>query len=226
MEITTWIGDIGGGAGMLAFRRVNNPNKRAIDMFSGSSNFGGWINLEGDIAAYVVGRDVDYFDSTPSVDLDNDDYIAEIVESYLLPQAPEGSDWNLRSELFLKMLGGNINNGQLTNEQNLVNELSSEVEDFAEKYVINMASSKNSDSNPSNDVNLYETSKHLKGASKEVTEIFVHTLKNAINNPNQRVQAQGFDPNPMPAGKPYTKYRAIKKTKEIIKEFEDWLKNL
>jgi hypothetical protein len=59
-----------------------------------------------------------------------------------------------------------------------------------------------------------------------VTEIFVHTLKNAINNPNQRVQAQGFDPNPMPAGKPYTKYRAIKKTKEKIKEFEDWLKNL
>ncbi|MCB9274968.1 MAG: hypothetical protein H6564_13070 [Lewinellaceae bacterium] len=227
LEITTWIGDIGGGAGMLAYKRVSNPNKRAKDMFSGSSDFGGWINLEGDIAAFLVGRDTNNFDLTPSTDLDDDDYIADAVEAYLLPQpATTGSEWHRRGELFLRMLGGNFNNsGQLTNEENLVTGIASEVEDFAENYVIVMAVGRNNDNNSSNDVNMYETSKHLAGASKEMTEIFVHTLKNAVSNPNQPVKAQGFNPNPTPAGEPYTKYKTIKKTKELIQEFEDWWNN-
>ena len=34
-----------------------------------------------------------------------------------------------------------------------------------------------------------------------------------MNNPSQRVQAQGYDPDPTPAGNPYTKYKAWEKQK-------------
>ena len=56
LEMVTWIGDIGGGAGKLAWDRINSPNTRAKSKFLGS-HFGGPVNLEGDLAAYLIGRD-------------------------------------------------------------------------------------------------------------------------------------------------------------------------
>lgn len=227
LEITTWIGDIGGGAGMLAYKRIGNPNKRAKDMFNGKSDFGGWINLEGDIAAYLIGRDRNNFDSTPSVSYEAGDYIADLVEDYLLPQpATDDSEWNQRGKLFLKMIGGDITeDGTLANEDELSESVSREVEDFAENYVINMATGRNSDNDPSNDVNMYQASRYLEGASKEITDIFIHTLLKAANEPDEPVKAGGFDPDPTPPGEAYTKYKAWEKTKDLMKKMEDWFKN-
>jgi hypothetical protein len=56
LELSTWLGDIGGGAGMLAKDRVSSPNRPALTRFVGL-NFGGSNNLEGDVAGYVVARD-------------------------------------------------------------------------------------------------------------------------------------------------------------------------
>ena len=56
LESVTWIGDLGGGAGKLAWDRVNHPNTRALDKFRGS-HFGGRTNLEGDIGGYLIGRE-------------------------------------------------------------------------------------------------------------------------------------------------------------------------
>lgn len=221
LENLTWIGDIGGGAGMLAIKRVSNPNKRAIDMFTASSHdFGGWLNLEGDVAAYVIGRNANSYEESPSVEINDDDYIADIVSSYLLPQpAPANSEWSNRGKTFLRMLGGEFNNtGSLTNQTELVEDISVKVEEFAEIYVAQKAAGSSS-------VSLVETSKHLKGASKEITEIFIHALKNSITSPNQPIKASGINPNPTPPGEPYKKYKAFEKTKEIVKEIEDWLKN-
>ena len=218
-EITTWIGDIGGGAGMLAHKRVANPNKRAIDMFNGSSHdFGGWLNIEGDIAAYMVGRNTNSFDATPSFGLNDNQYIADAVQSYLLPQpSPTGSEWNSRGTIFLRMLGGTIVNNRLTNEESLVNNLAEEVEDFAENYVINMATGQN--------VDLFEASKHLKGASKEVTSLFINALKHVGTNPTKAAKPNNYNPDPTPPGEPYTKYEVMKKAEELKQLLEDWINN-
>src|SRR5690606_13040903 len=53
LEAATWLGDLGGGAAMLANSRVTAPSTRAQTRFRGT-NFGGSINLEGDVASYVV----------------------------------------------------------------------------------------------------------------------------------------------------------------------------
>jgi len=219
LEITTWIGDIGGGAGMLAHKRVSNPNKRAIDMFNSSSHdFGGWLNIEGDIAAYMVGRNTNSFDATPSFSMNDNQYIADAVQSYLLPQpSPAGSEWNSRGTIFLRMLGGTIENNSLTNEESLVNNLAGKVEDFAENYIINMATGQN--------VDLFEASKHMKGASKEVTSLFINALKQVATNPSKAAKPNNYNPNPTPPGEPYTKYKVMKKAEELKQQLEDWINN-
>jgi hypothetical protein len=213
-------GDVGGGAGMLAYRRVTNPNKRAVDMYNDGHNFGGWLNLEGDIAAYLVARNPDSFDKRPGVNLGDDDYIADALAQYLLPQpAEEGSEWHQRARIFLEMLGGEFDSsGNLTNEEELIEDLSVVVEDFAENYVINMSLSRD-------DVDLYEVSKHLDGASKEMTDIFIKTLITATGNPGNRVQAQGYDPSPSAPGTPYHRYRVLKGVNDFKKKIEDWFNN-
>ncbi|MFM2419024.1 MAG: hypothetical protein RL385_3747 [Pseudomonadota bacterium] len=48
LEASTWLGDLGGGAAMLAMSRATAPSTPAITRFRGS-DYGGSINLEGDI---------------------------------------------------------------------------------------------------------------------------------------------------------------------------------
>lgn len=227
LEITTWIGDIGGGSGMLSYKRVSSPAKRAIDMFVNSnSDFGGWLNLEGDVGAYLVGADIESYDNTPEVQISNEGFISEAVANYLFPQpSSEGKIWFNRSKLFLQMIGGQIDqNGGLINKDYLVQSISKRIEDFAENYIINLAATNNVDNNPANDVNLYEASKYLKGSSNEMTRIFIHTLERAIRHPLEPIRAQNFDPEPSPAGKPYLKYRAFKGIDSLIQNFSKWLK--
>ena len=228
LEIVTWIGDIGGGAGMLAYRRTSNPGKRAIDMFGSISDFGGWLNIEGDVAAFLVGANSNDlgFGSPPTVDYGDEAFIADMLSEYLLPQpAVEGSPWYKRSEYFLKTLGGNVSGGELTNEAELIDMLTEEIEDFAENYVIVLAKGNNSDGDPSNDVNMYEVSKHLKGASDEMARIFIHTVKKGLTNPNIRLEAGGLNPNPTIAGEPYIRYKTWESTKDLIESIERWFRN-
>ena len=53
LECVTWLGDLGGGAASLAIKRVGAPATSASAVFAGS-DYGGSINLEGDVAAFVV----------------------------------------------------------------------------------------------------------------------------------------------------------------------------
>jgi hypothetical protein len=66
----------------------------------------------------------------------------------------------------------------------------------------------------------------LVGASKEITEIFIHTLSQTCASPDKPLSASGIDPNPTPKGKPFAKYEAMKKAdkkaEKLIKEIEEW----
>ncbi len=219
LEITTWIGDIGGGAGMLAFRRVTDPSKRAIDMFNDKNDFGGWFNMEGDIAAYLVGRNTSSFDHTPSVNITDNQYIADAVQSYLLPQpSPPNSEFNKRGRLFLSMLGGTVDEqGNLTNEPDLLNHLVPKVQDFAEYYLVNMSLSR--------PVNFQEVSRHLGGASREITSLFINCLKTCGYNPNSRAHPQNYNPPPTPPGEPYEniKFTSRQVAEDIKRQIEEWI---
>lgn len=220
LEITTWIGDIGGGAGMLAFKRITSPNKRAIDMFNDPNDFGGWFNIEGDIAAYLVGRNTAIFDHTPEVELTNLT-IADALQAYLLPQpAPAQSEYNKRGRLFLAMLGGVVDaQGNLTNEQDLVNHLVPKIQDFAEYYLVNMSFGRT--------IDFEQASRHLGGASREIASLFINALKSVGYAPNTRAHPNNYNPDPTPPGEPYenVKFTSRERAAEIRRQIEDWINN-
>ncbi len=227
LEMVTWMGDIGGGSGMLAFKRVQNPSKRAIDMFSNVSDFGGWINLEGDMAAYIIGRDTTFIDEPPILTANSDATISEILSSYLLPQpSVSGSEWQNRSLIFVQMLGGVLNqNNELINEEQLSNIIKAKTKNFAEAYLIQLAYTRNKDNNPNNDINMYESSKYIESAAKDITFIFIGSLKNSIRKPKAHITSENINPDPSPPGEPYIRYKLWEGTKSLIKDIGEWFKN-
>jgi hypothetical protein len=55
LEITTWVGDLGGATARLALDRTHDPRARAERYLRGT-DYGAASNLAGDIAAYVAPR--------------------------------------------------------------------------------------------------------------------------------------------------------------------------
>lgn len=217
LEICTWIGDLGGGSGMLANRRVGNPAIRAKTIFNNSqSDFGGWINMEGDIAAYLVARNKSKTESIPTVFLTNHDYLADALKDYLIPQPPKVFDWSIRSRLFLEMLGGKFNGDILVNKTKLIEEIADDIEDFSENYIVLKSFNDNS-------INLYKTSKYFKPCSVEVADIFVNALNNMIGI-NDKFNINNLDPNPKPATEPYTKYKFKNSVEDLYDKLERYLK--
>ncbi|MEM6320365.1 MAG: PKD domain-containing protein [Bacteroidota bacterium] len=204
LEICTWVGDLGGGAGKLAWERVNNPGRRAISKFN-TSHFGGWINLEGDIGGYLVARDENLL-GAPSLNLNDDDFIAEALESYLSENNNE--DWRKRGPLFYRMIT------QGRDIQPSIDYLANKIEDFAENYLIIRGFD-------GSDIDLYEASSHLKGASVEIATIFVHALRNSGGS---RIRGT-LDISPTQRGEPYYKYKSLKRAAAFKEKLKEWMRN-
>ena len=202
LELCTWVGDLGGGAGKLAWERVQNPNKRALSKFSSNSHFGGWINLEGNVGAYLVGRDENVIWDAPKISLSDDDYLADALAAYL---SNDNMDWEKRSVLFLNMIGGQ-------SDEN-IELIAAKIEDFGENYLLARALD-------GADIDMYEASSHLKGASIEIAKIFVDALVNA----DSKIKG-ALDLTPTPKGQPYVKYRLAKKSIELKDKLKEWIKN-
>ncbi|HEX9618603.1 MAG TPA: OmpA family protein, partial [Polyangiaceae bacterium] len=137
LEAATWLGDLGGGAAMLANSRASAPSTRARTRFTGS-NFGGSINLEGDVASYVVARSsVTTSPTAPSFSGSSTSPIADAIESYLAPGTSGGIEWLNRSRNFLTMVGGTLTGNTLTNRAAVVSTLQTKVEEFGCYYLVN-----------------------------------------------------------------------------------------
>lgn len=211
LEVSTWLGDLGGAAGMLSIKRMKNPSKRAIDMFKGSS-FGGWVNLEGDVAAYCIANNIE--DESLRLKFEDGKRLSDSISNYLY----EDKNWENRVSNFLKLIGAKVNNGKIQNKEEFLLAISSKIFHFAELYMTNRLIQSNSSSTS----NLLQASKHLFGATVEVTSIFLHILENnMITNKNARLESFSYNPEPSKAGKPLKKFIYAK---ELEKQSND-LKN-
>ncbi|MCP2025456.1 hypothetical protein L1276_000596 [Flavobacterium sp. HSC-32F16] len=71
LELNNWVGDLGGGTANLSLQRVTKSKSRAKTLFPvGGHSYGAMVNLEGDVAAYVVGMD----ENSPNKISDATDY--------------------------------------------------------------------------------------------------------------------------------------------------------
>ena len=226
-EICTWLGDLGGGAGSLAMRRRHRPTERAKSMFKrDGSSFGSLVNIEGDVAAYLVARDADAGTGVASVNVDSNGFIATALEEYLLDTSGAGT-WKERGKGFMISLGYEFDeDGKLTNEEEVTTSIVARVFEFSDLYMANWMAG-HPDQFDIDDA--IEASAHLAGASKEVSAIFISMLKACLAPEKLPLTPVGIDPSPTPRGKPLLKYvtakKAETKAKEYLKEIEDWWKS-
>lgn len=186
LELNTWVGDLGGGAGFLSNLRVTNSKKRAKSIFPvGGSSYGSMVNLEGDIGAYVAGMDEKYpekiVDSTAHFN-----NIHEILQDYFI------NKWNNRAFYFMAMLGGRVSNNEIKYEkETLIMECANKIEDFARWYLGNRMRDKNSGGIE----DFGKASQHFKPVSEEVAAIFIEALIHTVKKPSDMITAR-TDPNP------------------------------
>lgn len=189
LECVTWLGDLGGGAASLAIKRVGAPATSASTVFAGS-DYGGSINLEGDVAAFVVaggGAALVAPTFAPGTRL------SDALTAYLSPSAPSAA-WNTRVSSFLTMYNGTLDaSGAVTNRSALVSTFQPKIQTFACNYL----ASRVKDGHVT-----YEAAKtagtHITGASREVAEAFVDALAASAGS-GAKLEATKF-PSPSAPG--------------------------
>jgi Domain of unknown function (DUF4157) len=189
-ELVTWLGDLGGGAASLALKRVGAPGTSASTVFTGS-DYGGSINLEGDVAASVLATAGRSAVTTP--DLKPGRRLSDALADYLLPAAA-GTNWKDRSATFLSMNGGTIDaSGALTNRATLIAAFAAKISTFACNYLASRVKDKHITVSAAKGAG-----NHVTGAAQEVATAFVDALEDSRKSGAQ-IEAKRF-PAPTPAG--------------------------
>jgi hypothetical protein len=214
-ELVTWLGDLGGGAGSLAVDRVSDPSRSVGRKFSGS-DYGGSINLEGDVAGFVVGRGGGDKVVPPAIPPGKG--IADILEDYLTPGTP-AREWKERAKTFLKMQGGKLDAaGNVTNKSSIVKDAASQIESFACQYLAQRA-----DDHRITEPQLIAATDHIRPASEEMAQAFFDALEDSAKSGN-KIEAKKF-PSPKPKAPGactfvLTKRAALKKAAGIVEDIE------
>jgi len=215
LENVTWIGDLGGGAGMLAYKRVANPQLRAKKLvFDSDHDYGCSINIEGDISGYVVGVDEEDWDSIS----DPTDYIEDYIYKGLEKYFDDKKDWIKRVNYFIAMIGGVIEDGQLKNREDLLDDLVDSIEGFAQFYIIIRAKDKSMD-----ELSLLKSFGYIKSCAEEVAKIFLDGLLDLRTHPNSYKFRAVTDPSPTPVDNS-TIDEGMKKARKVIQEINQYLK--
>lgn len=195
LDISTWLGDLGGGAAMLALGRVKSPHLSALTKFVGG-DFGGSSNLEGDIAGFVVALDESSLDAPTAPVFAAGKGVADVLEAYLEPAGP-GKVWNGRARKMLRLLGGAVDaSGALTNKAAVVDAVARQIEEFGGWYLVNRLRQKER-----LDVKLLkDAGVHLVGASREMSVAFIDALVRASQRSRINVAAAAPGPTPTAPG--------------------------
>jgi hypothetical protein len=166
---------------MLAFERVVNPDARAISRFRGS-DYGGSINLEGDVAGFVVGA----YGKALTAPVFRNDSISDSISTYL-----EEAAWTVRAKTFLQMYDYSVP----PDKADLVDEWCEQIESFAVWYLVQRLSSKGKLSPAS----MRIAARHVKGAARETALLFFEALERsrATGGP---IEAPSPGPAPSPPG--------------------------
>jgi hypothetical protein len=185
LEISTWLGDLGGGAAMLAFTRGSAPSTPAITRFRGT-DFGGSINLEGDVAGFVVGHTGG---GSPSAAALGSGGLADAIAAYVADPI-----WPSRAERFENMYEP-AGPGRVAA---LTDTFAAQIEAFAVWYLLQRLASKGAFS-PAK-IRLAAT--HVTGAARECATLFVEALERSRSTGGGKIEAAGPGPKPTPAGSP------------------------
>jgi len=165
LEITTWVGDLGGASARLAIDRVTSPGAAANRYFRGT-DYGAPSNLEGNIAAYVIAGG-----QSPQVEAPNiveGGMIADALESYFI----DGAGHENRRRHFLISQGGQFADGVLSNRSDVVSGMARRFQSFGRVYAANFLRGRNRLS-----LNLWlAVESNLAGAAVDVAATFVEKL--------------------------------------------------
>ena len=175
-ELVTWLGDLGGGAAKVALARAAVPTSSSSLAFdpSAPSDYGGSINLEGDIAGAVIATSSPTAITAP--DIPAGKKLSDALTDYLTPPAATTgappSAWKTRAHTFLAMYGGAFDaSGKLTNGATLIGSMAPKIQTFACNYLGSRVKDKRVTFTVAK-----QAANHVIPASQEVAEAFVNAL--------------------------------------------------
>jgi hypothetical protein len=197
LEASTWAGDLGGGAARLSVDRIAAPTTSALNYFRGS-NYGGSINLEGDVAAYAVAAPASPgLIAAPALAITPGATLADTLEAFLIgnPAAGVAAGRDTRARGFLTGVGGTFDaSGTLSNRASVVSYIARQTESFGCWYLVNyMRQHGGFDA-----ARAESASYHMAGASQEIAEVFVAALERSLASPSTPIEARP----PAPASTP------------------------
>jgi hypothetical protein len=184
-ELVTWLGDLGGGAASLASSRVLSPSTNVSSVFRGS-DYGGSINLEGDIAGFVIATT-----GTPTAPQSATTGMAgsslsDSLRSYLGTTSTTAA-WRNRATTFLRMYGAIFNSSNaLTNGSSLISTFASRIQVFACNYLASRVQDHHITF-----AQASAASGYINNAAQEVATAFVNALEDSHTTGN-RIEATRF----------------------------------
>ncbi|HTB23577.1 MAG TPA: hypothetical protein VK914_12845 [bacterium] len=181
LELVTWVGDLGGAAGLLAVERMDRPAVGAMELLFSADSYDLSANLEGDLAGYLVGRKRGAGPRPTPPDLERFPSIADALQGYL-SDPPGASDWSRRHELFIRMIGGSVVEGRIDGRETLARMVFEKTRSFASFYVLYRLKFLGRLSASA----LAEASRHVRGAAAEVSEVFVGRLERGVAHAQAR----------------------------------------
>lgn len=194
LEIVTWLGDLGGGASKLAQDRLMKPSlsAKSIFPFSGHS-YGAMINLEGDIASFLIASKKIVPGVKPPIDRDLRKGVSGALREYLGPHEAT-SLWKNRARLFLEIYGGVFDgNGRLLNKRLLIQSCAKKLETFGRTYKLSRmkddaykkeGNSLTKEKGQSIDKEFERIESLLSPACVDCAIVFIEILEKVSQNPN------------------------------------------
>lgn len=191
-ELVTWLGDLGGAAASLSVKRTSVASTSTRTVFTGT-DYGGSINLEGDVAGFVVASGSTTALTTPIITVGSG-RLSDALTAYLTPGS---SAYNSRATTFLTMYGGTFDptTHALTNATAVATTFANKIQAFACNYL----ASRVRDGHITY-ATATSAAAHVVPTSVEVATTFVNALSDNITS-GGRIEATRF-PSPSPAGTP------------------------
>lgn len=165
LEITTWVGDLGGAAARLAMARVKTPKTPAQRFFVGS-DYGAPSNLEGDVSAYIVG-DSPTATSVVAVRIPTSGSIADALKDYFIDKKGHRD----RCRRFLILQGGSFSGSTLTNRSSVQSIMQDKIASFGKIYLTNFVRQKGLPLST-----IPASLPHLQNAARDVAKLFIDKL--------------------------------------------------
>lgn len=190
LEIVTWLGDLGGGAANVAFKRTKKPKTSVQIVFDNrTSDYGVSENLEGDIGGYSVACGMIPGDMPL---YDRGQFLADLLKTYFPVNNKE--QWLTRAARFAISIGATVSPIGITNAASLISKLSEKIYDFAVWYTLTRYITSGQLKNKE----VIIAGQHMRGAANEVATVFVQALSDAIFYQGNPVVARKYPPPSQP----------------------------